>query len=94
MPGKTSSKETKKKKVTSSRKTSAKSTAVKSAKNKAVKPKTTAVRKRKPKTNEEAIRIAAYYNYLNRGCNHGQHEDDWYQAEQSLKKTGTRKKKS
>jgi len=33
---------------------------------------------------EAMIREAAYYLYLQRGCGHGQHVDDWLAAEAAL----------
>ena len=50
-------------------------------------------RTNKTKPSEIDVRVAAYYNYLNRGCTHGYHEDDWYQAEKKLKNKPKKKKK-
>jgi DUF2934 family protein len=35
---------------------------------------------------DEEIRRRAYHLYLERGRQHGLHEDDWYRAEQELRK--------
>ena len=83
MPRTATSTGVKKKTVTSSKRTSPKSNSSKSA---VKKPSTAATKKRKAKISEEDIRLAAYFNYLNRGCTNGQHEGDWYEAEKSLKK--------
>src|SRR5262249_34570232 len=34
---------------------------------------------------EEQIRVRAYHLYLERGRQHGRHEDDWYRAESELR---------
>ena len=34
---------------------------------------------------EEDIRLRAYHRFLQRGGQHGQHEDDWIAAEQELR---------
>jgi len=36
--------------------------------------------------NEEEIRLRAYHRYLHRGGQHGGHVDDWFEAEQELKR--------
>ena len=36
--------------------------------------------------NEEEIRLRAYHRYLLRGGQHGGHADDWFEAEQELKR--------
>ena len=38
-----------------------------------------------PKVTEEQIRERAYQLYLERGRQHGRHEDDWYRAESELR---------
>jgi len=36
--------------------------------------------------NEEEIRLRAYHRYLHRGGQHGGHVDDWFEAEQELRR--------
>ena len=38
-----------------------------------------------PNVSEEQIRERAYQLYLERGRQHGRHEDDWYRAESELR---------
>ena len=39
--------------------------------------------------NEDDIRLRAYHRFLHRGGGHGQHVDDWMEAEQELRQKKT-----
>ena len=42
----------------------------------------------------EDIERQAYFNFISRGCQHGQDKNDWYKAEQTLKGRIKKKKKN
>ena len=40
----------------------------------------------KPASSSKDVEVAAYYNWINRGCPHGDDQKDWFEAQKNTKK--------